>query len=65
MSNSTVIQVLMTEALIPAFERWLASRELNLYRLPEFLQDEGTDAIPLYGIGLNDALWKLTQEVIQ
>lgn len=43
------IQVVLTEAIQPAFKRWLADHDLHLFRIPG-LSDE--DDLPTYGIGI-------------
>jgi hypothetical protein len=45
-----IIQVCMVEAIIPAFERWLAQRNAHLFRIP--LEDD-PEGIPTYAIGVN------------
>jgi hypothetical protein len=42
--------IAMHPALVPAFEEWLASRHLHLFRIPG-----GFEADPVFAVGISDS----------
>lgn len=56
MSEEDVIQVVVTEAVRPALERWLDSRGAFLFLMPPDAQRE--DDLPTYGIGIKPEVFR-------